>query len=253
MTARSGSFCAPEGATASSTRGVTMICSPNTGGRNRWSSSGGPTDRRKLLTRARKAGVKVRRNQPAEEIEQMITDALEEAGQPPVVTRLEPPAPGLAITPGERIVERLAAVGGSEKLLPLGEIHAGLPELSAEQFRAEVLRMHRENILVLEDDPLPWRVTDADRAVGVRMGGATLTLAILLPTGTDPGTDPESDPESDDDAAAKRSASAKEAAATRRRKKEYAEQDDRARREHFAPGGPHARGDCGPVCTRFDY
>jgi hypothetical protein len=21
---------------------------------------------------------------------------------------------------------------------------------------------------------------------------------------------------------------------------------------HFAPGGPHARGDCGPVCTAFD-
>lgn len=22
---------------------------------------------------------------------------------------------------------------------------------------------------------------------------------------------------------------------------------------HFAPGGPHARGDCGPVCTAFDW
>lgn len=23
--------------------------------------------------------------------------------------------------------------------------------------------------------------------------------------------------------------------------------------EHFAPGGPHQRGDCGPVCTKFDW
>ncbi len=22
---------------------------------------------------------------------------------------------------------------------------------------------------------------------------------------------------------------------------------------HFAPGGPHARGECGPVCTTFDW
>jgi hypothetical protein len=25
------------------------------------------------------------------------------------------------------------------------------------------------------------------------------------------------------------------------------------RRAHFAPGGPHARGECGPVCTAFDW
>jgi hypothetical protein len=37
------------------------------------------------------------------------------------------------------------------------------------------------------------------------------------------------------------------------RQREMDEQSDRARREHFAPGGPHARGDCGPVCTAFDY
>ena len=24
-------------------------------------------------------------------------------------------------------------------------------------------------------------------------------------------------------------------------------------RAHFAPGGPHSRGDCGPVCTAFDW
>ena len=24
-------------------------------------------------------------------------------------------------------------------------------------------------------------------------------------------------------------------------------------REHFAPNGPHARGECGPVCTAFDW
>ena len=33
-------------------------------------------------------------------------------------------------------------------------------------------------------------------------------------------------------------------------------QDDQRRREiaeHFAAGGPHARGVCGPVCTAFDW
>lgn len=28
---------------------------------------------------------------------------------------------------------------------------------------------------------------------------------------------------------------------------------DRRREEHFAPGGPHATGACGPVCTAFDW
>ncbi|ARQ69979.1 hypothetical protein [Streptomyces marincola] len=27
----------------------------------------------------------------------------------------------------------------------------------------------------------------------------------------------------------------------------------RAQQEHFAPGGPHARGACGPVCTFGDW
>lgn len=27
----------------------------------------------------------------------------------------------------------------------------------------------------------------------------------------------------------------------------------RAMAAHFAPGGPHARGECGPVCTAFDW
>jgi hypothetical protein len=31
------------------------------------------------------------------------------------------------------------------------------------------------------------------------------------------------------------------------------EQTRAAMAEHFAPHGPHARGDCGPVCTRFDW
>lgn len=31
-----------------------------------------------------------------------------------------------------------------------------------------------------------------------------------------------------------------------------AERDQR-QREHFAPGGPHQRGACGPVCTAFDW
>lgn len=26
-----------------------------------------------------------------------------------------------------------------------------------------------------------------------------------------------------------------------------------AMREHFAPGGKHDRGECGPVCTAFDW
>ena len=31
-----------------------------------------------------------------------------------------------------------------------------------------------------------------------------------------------------------------------------ARMDSAARRAHFAPGGPHAQGACGPVCTAFD-
>lgn len=30
-------------------------------------------------------------------------------------------------------------------------------------------------------------------------------------------------------------------------------QDAAARRAHYAPGGPHATGKCGPVCTAFDW
>ncbi|AYF78321.1 hypothetical protein D7D52_35885 [Nocardia yunnanensis] len=39
------------------------------------------------------------------------------------------------------------------------------------------------------------------------------------------------------------------------RKRTAAADAQRERRmdEHFAPGGPHQRGDCGPVCTAFDY
>ena len=35
----------------------------------------------------------------------------------------------------------------------------------------------------------------------------------------------------------------------------YAQQaaDRDAVRAHFAPGGPHATGKCGPVCTAFDW
>lgn len=36
------------------------------------------------------------------------------------------------------------------------------------------------------------------------------------------------------------------------RRKEDARRID-AIRAHFAPGGPHALGLCGPVCTAFDY
>jgi hypothetical protein len=32
-----------------------------------------------------------------------------------------------------------------------------------------------------------------------------------------------------------------------------AEQTRRSHREHFAPGGPHDRGTCGPVCTFGDW
>jgi hypothetical protein len=32
-----------------------------------------------------------------------------------------------------------------------------------------------------------------------------------------------------------------------------AAQDAEERRRHFAPGGPHATGKCGPVCTAFDW
>lgn len=39
-------------------------------------------------------------------------------------------------------------------------------------------------------------------------------------------------------------------AANRRRDDEA--QTTAAMKEHFAPNGPHARGECGPVCTKFD-
>jgi hypothetical protein len=29
--------------------------------------------------------------------------------------------------------------------------------------------------------------------------------------------------------------------------------DERARASHYAPGGAHATGACGPVCTAFDW
>jgi hypothetical protein len=36
--------------------------------------------------------------------------------------------------------------------------------------------------------------------------------------------------------------------------KAHNEQIEReAIRAHFAPGGPHATGKCGPICTAFDY
>ena len=34
---------------------------------------------------------------------------------------------------------------------------------------------------------------------------------------------------------------------------QQAAQDRESHRAHFAPGGPHARGDCGPVCTFGDW
>jgi hypothetical protein len=39
----------------------------------------------------------------------------------------------------------------------------------------------------------------------------------------------------------------------RDRARRNAEQDRRSIAAHFAPGGPHARGDCGPVCTFADW
>ena len=37
------------------------------------------------------------------------------------------------------------------------------------------------------------------------------------------------------------------------RKARHEAQDRAARKAHFGPGGPHRRGDCGPVCTAFDW
>jgi hypothetical protein len=37
------------------------------------------------------------------------------------------------------------------------------------------------------------------------------------------------------------------------RKAQQEKQTRDAMNEHFAPGGPHQRGVCGPVCTAFDY
>jgi len=53
------------------------------------------------------------------------------------------------------------------------------------------------------------------------------------------------------DGAAPRQAPPALRAAERRRR--YDADSDEHRRAHFAPGGPHARGQCGPVCTAFDW
>jgi len=37
------------------------------------------------------------------------------------------------------------------------------------------------------------------------------------------------------------------------KKRRDEEQERRAHAEHFAPGGKHARGECGPVCTFGDW
>ena len=37
------------------------------------------------------------------------------------------------------------------------------------------------------------------------------------------------------------------------RKAHRENQDRRAIAAHFAPGGPHDRGECGPICTAFDW
>jgi hypothetical protein len=36
-------------------------------------------------------------------------------------------------------------------------------------------------------------------------------------------------------------------------RREQEQRDAAAIRAHFAPGGPHDRGVCGPVCTAFDW
>lgn len=36
-------------------------------------------------------------------------------------------------------------------------------------------------------------------------------------------------------------------------KKQREEMESRAIKSHFAPGGPHSLGLCGPVCTAFDW
>lgn len=39
----------------------------------------------------------------------------------------------------------------------------------------------------------------------------------------------------------------------RRRTEQADAERTEAIRAHFAEGGPHARGECGPVCTAFDW
>ena len=40
--------------------------------------------------------------------------------------------------------------------------------------------------------------------------------------------------------------------AAQERRRDDEERDEQIR-AHFAPGGPHATGKCGPVCTTFDW
>lgn len=37
------------------------------------------------------------------------------------------------------------------------------------------------------------------------------------------------------------------------RRQRHEQEDAAALRAHFAPGGPHRAGKCGPVCTAFDW
>lgn len=39
----------------------------------------------------------------------------------------------------------------------------------------------------------------------------------------------------------------------RRRQDEFDADRSRRMADHFSPGSPHARGECGPVCTAFDW
>jgi hypothetical protein len=197
MTVRSGAFCAPPGETGETVKGTGMVCGPAAGGRNRWASVAGPSARRRLLDKARKAGVgKIKRNMPDAEIEQMIAAVQAPAPAPePVLTEADyadmDEAEDLRqveqeLATPETELEAMAVDGirvlndgrrgGYIKLADLRE-RLGNPDL--EVFHQTLRNLSAAGTIDLEEEPMRWRITDRDRASWIRHGGADLDMVAL--------------------------------------------------------------------------
>jgi hypothetical protein len=199
MTVRSGAFCAPPGETGETVKGTGMVCGPATGGRNRWASVAGPSARRRLLDKARKAGVgKIKRNTPDAEIEQMI-DAVQAPAPEPVLTEadyadmdeaedlrqveqeLTPPEPAPEAVREAMIVDGIRVLndGRRDGYVKLADVYErlGYPDLAT--FHQTLRELDSAGVIDLEEEPMRWRITDRDRATWIRHGGADLDMVAL--------------------------------------------------------------------------